>query len=348
MDHSFEEEAVSIDINHLSPNADTLVQETEPFSLNPSELTLVAGESLSCPVSPTMDLDDDASARRARSRESPDDEEQVAHESRMAIRAQQITGFKIGGVRGAPAAWGLPRGVEATDDERRAFIRLGQHARDVEINIESGRADRLKVLKKSHLPWMDHYRPGMRGCPAPNRKPHRLFVVDDFEVYDRPLDTESKEAYLIDMFFQWRFFKAKTAVVDQPDPGALADSWAAFADAYKQDQVRLKESINAEKEKFYRYWTGMKMHLHELCIESGIACAGMYGIGDMAMILIISFFCSAERTRMSNVLCFVYTFTEHIAVCKRASKDSFTRSHICADQYRGLGMGESAAEERNQ
>lgn len=242
--------------------------DTLSFEDEESTSTVPAGESLSRPPDTEIPLSEEMN-RTPRGRESPDAEEHAEHRARtMLLREMVSLDNTSADIAIKRLSWGRARGQE----EMKSQDPLSEVGRKLIKSREQGRVQRLCRIKRSHLPWMDHYRPYMRGLESPQTPGYRLFDCSHFP-HTVNMDEESRDFYFIELFFQWRYFRSQKVVTEQPPPDTLADAWAKFAIRYNRNPDEFLNDLHVERKKYYRFLNGMKIDLHESCVKADIMCA---------------------------------------------------------------------------
>ncbi len=242
--------------------------DTLSFEDEESTSTVPAGESPSRPPDTEVPLSEEMN-RVPRGRTSPDAEERTEHRARTVILREMVSLDNTSVDNSIKKlSWGRARGQE----EMKNQDPFGETGRMLINARDQGRVKRLQRIKQSHLPWMDHYRPYMRGLESEQTPGYRLFDSKSFICHEL-MDEESRDLHFIELFFKWRYFSSKKVVSEQPSPMSLADSWAKFAIRYNQNPDAFLGDLAIERAKYFRFLNGMKIELHELCMDANILCA---------------------------------------------------------------------------
>ncbi len=135
------------------------------------------------------------------------------------------------------------------------------------------------LLEHTRFPWLIDCNMWFAEHRHLTRRGNQFGTVlfDCSELIDIPtLPDDRKEFYLIDLFFQKRFFRKDSHFnpMIQSGPNALADGWEQFVIHFKKDPVKWKEHLDKDRARYCRNVKpeGPMIEIHTMCIEEGIPC----------------------------------------------------------------------------
>lgn len=95
----------------------------------------------------------------------------------------------------------------------------------------------------------------------------------------RSFTRDERHLYLMDIFYQKRFFSNKTSNENHSNFASLEVAWVSFVENVNADPIVWFAAFEAEREQFFdRSLIGKKMKIHIMCLKANIPCGVPRGI----------------------------------------------------------------------
>ncbi|ETO63736.1 hypothetical protein F444_18625 [Phytophthora nicotianae P1976] len=133
----------------------------------------------------------------------------------------------------------------------------------------------LRLLAHTHFPWLDDYHPWMTGHAKPDTKTP-LFDCSSLRNVPVPREMD-RDQYLIDVFFQMRFYRAHKTGRYNPakrsSPDSLAEAWQSFAAKIGRKPKQWLRKLRKREADFLEYnIEGSKIEIHLQSMSEGVRC----------------------------------------------------------------------------
>lgn len=180
---------------------------------------------------------------------------------------------------------------EFTPDERAVLDQLAVQSSPASLNIafksifenewrgtflrKAGWQEELRDRHANNfLPWMEEYN-GIYSLEVFKKQHHGYTLFDTTAIHHTINNMRGEELhmYLLDLFFQKRYFSSRKSHSDKITAEALSESWTAFVKQFNSDPNGWLKNLVIDRSSFMtRTLVGKKMNVHLMCINAKLPC----------------------------------------------------------------------------